>query len=303
MKLVRSALLFAISIILFSACFNEPEFSDVPAIEYEGIYFGRSPDGDDSLVVSISFKDGDGNMGLDGRVDVDSPYHDINFYANDNGELFPLTAYNIQNFTGYTLGKSKKTPQRSFYQVGTPPKQLGELITLQSRNEGFPSLPPYVDPYKCPANDQSYLNRNDLPDTVFIYKTFKYLIKNKATIVDSLIRNDSPSQYWFAVVDYFYIQPNIGQYNMYVEFFIKDNTGSFTEYDFAAVGCETHHGRFPILTDKKRPLEGIINYSMTSSGFLTTFGNKTLKLRITILDRVLNQSNTLETPEFRLEEI
>jgi hypothetical protein len=302
MKLVKSALLFTISAVVVSACHNEPEFSTIPHIQYEGISFGQSPEGDDALVVSLSFKDGDGDVGLDGRVDFDKPYHAINFFANDNGSLFPLSA-RYRSFTGYTYEKKKKTPVGSFYELERPEKQLGELITLQSRSEGFPSLPSYVDPYKCAANEESYLNRNDLPDTVFIYKDFRHLIKNSATIVDNLIQNDDPSQYWFAVVDYFYIQPNVGQYNMYVEFFVKDNTGSFTEYDFAEHGCETYNGRFPILTDKARAIEGKIDYSMVSPGFLATFGDKVLKLSITIYDRSLNKSNTIETPEFRLQDI
>ena len=52
-----------------------------------------------------------------------------------------------------------------------------------------------------------------------------------------------------------------------------------------------------------RALEGEINYSMVSGGFSAIFGNKTLKLEVTIYDRALNASNTMETPEFRLEEI
>ncbi len=154
-----------------------------------------------------------------------------------------------KNFTGYTLGKSKKTPKNTFYEIIRPEKNVAEIITFQSRNEGFSCLPPYTDPYKCAVYKESYLNKNDLPDTVFIYKDYKYLIKNKATIVDSLIRDGSPSTYWFAVVDNFYIQPNVGQYNMYVEFFINNNDGSFDEYDFAEEFCETHNGRFPRLTD------------------------------------------------------
>jgi hypothetical protein len=84
---------------------------------------------------------------------------------------------------------------------------------------------------------------------------------------------------------------------------VKNNDGTFTEYDFREQFCETYDGRFPILTDKERALEGVVNYSMVSSGFLETFSIKTLKLRVTIYDRALNISNTIETPEFRLEEI
>jgi len=305
MKQVRSALLFVISAVVFGACFNPPEFSNNPAIEFKGVSFGKTEDGDEELIVSVNFKDGDGDLGLDAVNPEDSqdPFHDINFFANDNGELYPLASNLVKNFTGYFLGKSKKTPKNTFYEIIGPEKKTGELITLKSRDQGFPSLPPYTDPYKCAVYKESYLNKNDLPDTVFIYKDYGYLIKDKSTKVDSLIKDGSPGTYWYAVVDHFYIQPNLGQYNMYVKFFIKQNDGSFVEYDFAEEFCETHNGRFPKLTDKDRALEGEINYSMVSGGFSAIFGNKTLKLEITIYDRALNVSNKLETPEFRLEEI
>jgi hypothetical protein len=302
MKLIRPILLFTISAAVVSACVNEPEFSAVPSIKYEDVSFAETPEGDQALVVSFSFKDGDGDVGLDGRKDFEKPYHAINFFANDNGTLYPLSS-SYRTFTGYKLAKSGKTPSGSFYELERPEKQLGELITLQSRSEGFPSLPPYVDPYKCAANDESYLNRNGIPDTIYIYKDFRRLIKNKATIVDSLFQDGNSNEYWLAVVDYFYIQPNVGQYNFYVQFFVKNDDESFVEYDFAEHGCETYNGRFPILTDKARAIEGIVDYSMVGPGFLSTFGNKTLKLSITIYDRALNKSNTIETPEFRLQEI
>ena len=297
--------MFIISLAVFGACFNPPEFSNNPAIEYKALYFGKAPSGLDSLVVSIDFKDGDGDLGLSATApdDARDPYHDINFYANDNGQQFPLVANLVKDFTGYTLGKSKKTPRNTFYEIIGPEKTVGEMLTLQSRNEGFPSLPPYTDPYKCAVYEQSYLNKNDQPDTVFIYKDYRSLIKNKATIVDSLVRDGSPNTYWYAVVDYFYIQPNVGQYNFYVKFLIKQNDGSFVEYDFAEEFCESHNGRFPRLTDNDRALEGEINYSMVSTGFEAIFGTKTLKLEVTIYDRALNASNTIQTPEFRLEEI
>lgn len=304
MKPVRSALLFVISVVLFSACFNPPEFNNSPTIEYEGVSFQKSPAGVDSLVVSVSFKDGNGDLGFSQNVeDIDSPYHEINFFANDNGQLLPVASVLIQNFTGYNYKKTKKTPRESSYLIRTPSKSVGELITLNSRNEGFSSLPPFTSPYDCAANLQSYLNDQLNPDTVFIWRGESYLIKDQSTIVDTLVSQRDPDEYYFAVVDYFYINVNPGHYNFKIQFFVKNNDGSFTEYDFRKEFCETYDGRFPILADNPRALEGTINYSMVSTGFLQIFSIKTIKLAVTIYDRALNASNTIETPEFRLEEI
>ena len=303
MKPVRSAFLFVISVVILSACFNQPEFSNSPTIQYEGISFQKAPNGLDSLIVSISFKDGDGDLGLSGtsREDSESPYHEVDFFANDNGELFPLPGIRISSFAGYRYESTLATPRYASYYI-EPSKQVAELITLQSRNEGF-TLPPFSKPYDCFLNDESYLNEGLNPDTVFIFREDDYLIKDQSKIVDKLVRIGNPEEYYYAVVDYFYIRSNPFQYNFIVEFLVKNNDGTFTEYDFREQFCETYDGRFPILTDKERALEGVINYSMVSSGFLETFSIKTLKLRVTIYDRALNISNTVETPEFRLEEI
>jgi hypothetical protein len=303
MKPVRSAFLFVISVVVFSACFNPPEFSNSPTIQYEGISFQKAPNGLDSLVVSISFKDGDGDLGLSAssQTDMESPYHEIDFFANDNGELSPIRGIRIDNFSGYRYESNSATPRYSSYYI-EPTKPVTELITLQSRNEGF-TLPPFSKPYDCFLNHESYLNESLNPDTVFVFREDEYLIKDPTKIVDKLVRIGDPEEYYFAVVDYFYIKSNPFQYNFKVEFFLKNNDGTFTEYDFREQFCETHDGRFPRLTDKERALEGVINYSMVSSGFLETFSIKTLKLKITIYDRALNVSNTIETPEFRLEEI
>jgi hypothetical protein len=303
MKPVRSALLFVISVVVFSACFNPPEYNNVPNIEFEGVSFSKSPNGQDSLVVSVSFKDGDGDLGLSANSgpDTESPYHEINFFSNDNGALYPINGIRIENFSGYTYKKAKTTPRDPSYYI-EPEKATAELITLQSRNDGF-TLPAFTPPYDCFLNEESYLNERQNPDTIFIFRENSYLIKDKMTIVDTLVRNGDPNEYYFVVVDYFYIKTNPYQYNFKVQFFVKNNDGSFSEFDFRREYCETHDGRFPRLTDKDRALEGVINYSMVSSGFLATFSIKTLKLAITIYDRALNTSNTVETPEFRLEEI
>jgi hypothetical protein len=51
--------------VLLASCFNEPEFSNIPRIKFEGLYFGKSniEDNPDSLVLTLSFEDGDGDLG------------------------------------------------------------------------------------------------------------------------------------------------------------------------------------------------------------------------------------------------
>ncbi len=302
MKQVRSVLLFGISV-LVSACFNPPDFDDSPTISFEDVYFVKSTGVGvkDSFVISLNFKDGDGDLGL-AASEIDSPYHALNFLANDNGELLPVQARLNADFTGFSYKKTKKTPKNASYFIRFPPPNVAELITLASRNDGF-SLPPFEKPYNCSANLESYLNEQQSADTIFIFRDDAHLIKNKATIVDTLENIQNRNQYYFAVVDYFYMNVNPAHTNIKVKFLLKNGDGTFTEYDWRREVCETYDGRFPILTDKTRPLEGTINYSMISSGFLTTFSIKRMKLAVTITDKALRTSNTVESKEFTLDEI
>lgn len=294
---------FLSTVVLCVACVDDPEFDAGPRIEYEGLYFGKSPSGEDSLVVSLSFQDGDGDLGFGiGPEVVEAPYHPINFFVNNNGSLHAVPPILAKTFDGYHYKSSGKTPGRSSFYIPSPEIQSGELITLASRNEGF-SIPPLTNPYLCLINDESYLNEQQQADTIFVSGTDGHLIKDQSTIVDTLVRNDDQSQYFFAVVDYFYLMENPYHYNFKVDFLIKDSDGSFKEFDFRKEFCETYDGRFPTITDNDRALEGIINYSMVSSGFEATFSIKTLKLVITIYDKALNESNTIETPEFTLGEL
>ena len=108
MKPVRSVLLFVFSALIFSACFDQPDFSTAPFIEFEGLSFSRASTGEDSLVVSVSFQDGDGDVGYDATDPTFSepPYNDINFYTNKGGTATPVASFLIKNFTGYALGKT-----------------------------------------------------------------------------------------------------------------------------------------------------------------------------------------------------
>lgn len=71
-----------------SACFNEPNYSDTPEIEFEEIYpyplqagTGVGKARRDSVVITVNFKDGDGNLGNDTPV----PSGDSARYASNGG--------------------------------------------------------------------------------------------------------------------------------------------------------------------------------------------------------------------------
>ncbi len=93
--------LFSAFVALFTSCVQEPEYSIVPEIAFESItkinkvaddgFGGKTKI--DSLVMRISFKDGDGDLGLtDAEIKANSKYKDFkNFiveaYLQRNGKF------------------------------------------------------------------------------------------------------------------------------------------------------------------------------------------------------------------------
>ncbi len=88
MHLIRGFGLFAIILTGVSACFNPPEFPVQPQIEFESIQYkeyGTGFDSEyDSLILTISFKDGDGDLGLDASEN-EAPFNN-RFYFIVNGK-------------------------------------------------------------------------------------------------------------------------------------------------------------------------------------------------------------------------
>jgi len=216
--------------LLLTSCFTPPEFPIEPSIAFDNIIFREVDNLPDSIILSIEFMDGDGDLGL--RSDeTQPPYNDVWFYQKEDQTII-------------TYGDRF-----------TPP---------------WDTLPPYEFPYTC-------LNYNTNNDFVG-YED-----------------------------DILYFQQNQDHWNIFVQFFVKKN-GVYTEFDwetaFPPQCSDSFNGRFPVLTDlSNSPLEGILRYGMTSTGFKILFRNDTLKLKVWIKDRALHQSNIIETPDFVLKNI
>jgi hypothetical protein len=229
---------FALSVVVavFAAsCAEPPQYSVIPAIEYDNVIFKdvADPSLQDSLIITVRFKDGDGNLGLD-ATETGIPYNDKFYFTFSDGS--------------YITYKTKRT------------------------NPHYDTLPAFVKPYNCINWEVKTVN---------------------------------------AKIDTFYYQSNPNTHNIFVQYYVKNADGSFTEFEwtkqFGYPFCATSFdGRFPILSKDLSqiiPLEGTIRYGMVSTGFLVLFSIKTLKLKVTIVDRALNRSNTVETPEFTLQSI
>jgi len=232
--------------LLLTSCFDPPQYSPIPVIEFDNIVFKdvSDPSASDSLILTIRFKDGDGNLGLD------------------------------PNELGCNQEQTICFNDKFYFKLAD-----GTFITYKNYRQNHASgkndtLPAFVKPANCLKWDVRTVNGK---------------------------------------VDTFYVQQNKNYYNIFVEFWIKNDfpAGTYTQYkieeQFGYPQCaNSFNGRFPILSkdlNQKTPLDGTIRYAMQSIGFNILFSIKTLNLKITIQDRLLNKSNTVETGDFDLTKI
>lgn len=277
---LKGLLLFGISTVV-AACFDPPEYPIVPEIAFEDISFreAKAVGERDALVLTLSFRDGDGNLGLS-STDIDPPFHDVNYYLANNGDIIEL---------------KKKTVYDDLPQfVDVPPGVTGKLVTNRTpKNPLYKDLiPTYVDDHtSCTYYTYTLNGLYVEEDDIHIFdESYNYEV---------LSDPNSPEVY--KLVDTFYYKRNPTYANIDVEFWIKEGN-EYKLFDWEKEFCTiSFNQRFMVLSDTKRPLSGSLQYEMVTSGMKSIFGNKALKLKVRIRDRSLNNSNYIETPDFTLE--
>lgn len=293
MKILKGVIIFGFLNALLG-CFDPPQYSVEPEINYVKIEFAEvgSFSDADSLILTIDFKDGDGDLGLS-PSQIDTPFHTTNFFVGENQQKTAVSAGLYSDFSGLQYVSSGATPKSPTFVIDSAPPS-GSFISLTDQLEY--SLPPYTAPYTCTAYYQAYTN-----DTIFVRTPDRHAIKSE-NLVDTLVNNQGQIVL-YAALGTWYIESNPNHYNITVKFLVKQSDNSFTEFDFREEYCSTYDGRFPVLADSKRALEGSLRYVMEGTGFLSTFSVNTLKLSIQIQDRAFHPSNVIETPEFTLNDI
>ena len=287
--------------VLTSGCFEQPEFSDVPQIELQDFYYtevGGIADAD-SIVVSFSFQDGNGDIGIprigfpDGTSgdDTSDPYHEKDYFlATGDGNLVRVPTETIfaDTVRNGNLDALRLT-------VLIPPTLNGKLVTNETR-----LLPEYSDLPIYRDEDLGCINYT---------KDFLLLLKGNEAILDNDFKTkgtvlDIVSGLEFIKLDditYFEFNPEFNNLDITLE--VEGNGGVFNVFDWQAVYCENFNSRIPVISDSNTSSEGVISYALVSTGFKTVFTNKRIRIRIKIRDRDLNVSNEIVTPPFRLDDV
>lgn len=149
MRLIRGFGLFLLIGLVAGACFTPPEYPIQPQIEFESIVYreyGTGFDSNyDSVILTLKFKDGDGDLGLD-PSEIAAPYNNKFYYRFQDGS--------------YLNYEDKRT------------------------NPDYDTLPDFIKPYNC-VNWDVIRENNLVVDTLYFelnpdyYNiTIDFLVKN-----------------------------------------------------------------------------------------------------------------------------
>ena len=151
--------LFVFIYLFFSNCLPKEEFSNVPSISFEKLEYIKSSNNinQDSINLTISFTDGDGDLGLSND--------DINFPYN------PYDAIIDENLNWVTLGSTNVTPPLYLYK----PNGSYSLFSNEDSRPSFSCQDYIIDTvFQTTELDTFYIQKNENNKNIFV----EYYIKN-----------------------------------------------------------------------------------------------------------------------------
>jgi hypothetical protein len=256
------SLLTLFGLLLAVSCFEPPQFSEIPLIEFENVRTRVTPDPQvaDSLIITVSFRDGDGDLGRDGQSENDPPFNQKWYYL-----LNPIASCEET-----VTPPCKKV---SFIDEGNLANYV--KYSMRRTNPNYDTLPAYVKPYFC-ENYQVLKENGNGPTIDTIY--FQY----------------NPREYTF-FCDLYFIEAGVAKrFDWYIggECPAPWGSGFNGFFNILAAGGDPDLGL---------PLEGTITYKVASTSIATALPNKVLQLRIRIMDRAGNYSNEVTSNNFTLD--
>ena len=273
-------------ILVLASCHRPPEFPDNPVISFERLHLTDTS----TLILDFKFRDGNGDVGLE-PDDLLEPYHPMSFILQ-NDTLVNLSgdfegpfdavpgAFLTRNFS---LFKGLDEAGEQIWETESRVVPLLETSsTFFSANDSRPSAG-----YSC----QEY----EIVSDYAVLRT----IEGEFIVFEELVE----------LVDTIFVERNPFHFNINIDLLVKSGSDYIRYQEFAPElisECDPlFTSRFPIFdrSDIGRPLDGTISYAFFSTQFATENSillQETLRLRFSIYDRALNQSNTVETEDFTI---
>jgi hypothetical protein len=278
--------LTALLLLFFIGCeeYENPNFSAEPFITFKDLKFIEGEPMADSIQLTFSYRDGDMDLGLSHEA-LDSPYHRLNLFVEDGTSLLKVSANSLYIAQGL------------FPVIAQSQKEGKKLVAYRTRKKAsFGFLPELGCKY--------YANME-----ILIPGKNRFLMDDFTNVLETLTQN---SETYYKILDTLYYEINPYHYSIDVDFLVEQANSTYEEFDWRANFCTSYNGRFPVIIDPQKgpqgsfrsgpffikPIsnwEGEIVYTMASHGFRHLFEGKKLKLNVTVFDRALHTSNTIET--------
>ncbi|MEX2336900.1 MAG: hypothetical protein WD555_06485 [Fulvivirga sp.] len=249
----------------FTSCYDAPEYPNTPNITFEDIIFkeiGTNTD-PDSLIMTISFEDGDGDLGINDRF-TDPKFRKGDFYIDTS---------------------------------------TGNLLTLQYVGlEGYEELPAYEFPYSCEHwIEQSTFNNfcslagitSDCDARIEEFGLTTLVTDKTKLILDTLYFEPNPNRSNYFLTFLEETSPGTFEEFDWLNANIEDPCAINFSLTFPPISDDT----------KSFVSEGTIRFSLTVNRIPAVFGDKRLKVRIKIKDRAHHESNEVESDSFTIQEI
>jgi hypothetical protein len=171
-----------LGLLLVVSCFEPPQYSIIPSIEFENVRTKdvADPNVSDTLIVTVSFKDGDGDLGRNRDTENDPPFNQKWYFR-----LNPVASCEAT-----VTPPCKKI---SYKDMGN----LGDYVKYSTRrtNPNYDTLPPYTKPFNC-KNYEILTNGGQIVDTLYFqYNPREYNFLCDLYVVEAGV----PKKYdWYA---------------------------------------------------------------------------------------------------------
>jgi hypothetical protein len=290
--------------LLFLACTRQNELPTTPSAQFESVLVREGSFSTDTLLITVAYEDGDGDLGLDPDDSLSRPFHLFDFIFNDTGRVaryrdiveFPTFETFIPNIRTAELEPFSSSDD-------APPLTIQNGNQVANNEANWLFGPEAIDIDRdvldtlIILSDGSGIERRQVfsPTPIQVGDVFQNGQGELFTVVDILTENDTV-----------WIERNENFNNFFVDIFYEDDQGQLVELDLLTITGVNFDGRFPVLVNSSdaTPIIGTITQRIATAGLRLNpiLRERNLVLSIRIQDRRLNRSDSTISNQFRVRD-
>ena len=289
-RLLKS--IWFISVLAVTGCFEKDVFPDTPKISFEDIVFYDGTN-TDSLILTFSFEDGNGDIGIIDGLDILPPFHEFDVYIDSRDSL--VTEANLSEVVPPIYLAPLIT--QNFAPIGIS----GNTLIVDPTDSDYPVLAfnrqlfseDVSDiPFECPGlanQDQTFLTNTTITSYDFDDNS-RIVPTTGAQVVNTTIPVRRVESHYNFIIEF---QKKVGE--NYVPLDYQDIFGT----ELCDIGI--FNGRIPVYDPDGK--SGTITYSIQSVILRLAFLDDVIRAKFFVYDRAGNKSNEVFTPDFVLSDI